>query len=204
MVRYDEIESPQSCTYRDTGYKGYAHRYGCGYWRGAIGVRTTPCLSNKIFPLECPLIKKETILETVKPDLEIINEITGKTIPVKHRSSKYDEHKKIEGLWSAQSKLGPAKKYRKKPITITAERILERIEIPTLEGVMTGNPGDWLITGVEGEKYPCSDSVFRATYEPHGRKKCGECRHKDNREDCDETYLMYPFCKFEWDDTDEG
>ena len=30
---------------------------------------------------------------------------------------------------------------------------------------MVGNPGDWLITGVAGEKYPCKDDIFRATYE---------------------------------------
>lgn len=27
------------------------------------------------------------------------------------------------------------------------------------------HPGDWIITGVEGEKYPCKASVFEATYE---------------------------------------
>lgn len=26
-------------------------------------------------------------------------------------------------------------------------------------------PGDWIITGVKGEKYPCSAEVFAATYE---------------------------------------
>jgi|DEB0MinimDraft_10_1074344.scaffolds.fasta_scaffold01290_7 hypothetical protein len=28
------------------------------------------------------------------------------------------------------------------------------------------NLGDWIIQGVEGGVYPCSDSVFQATYEP--------------------------------------
>lgn len=26
-------------------------------------------------------------------------------------------------------------------------------------------PGDWIITGVDGEKYPCRPSIFAATYE---------------------------------------
>lgn len=56
-------------------------------------------------------------------------------------------------------------RFRKKPVVIEAERLTERIEIETLEGVMVGNPGDWLITGVAGEKYPCKDDIFRATYE---------------------------------------
>ena len=26
-------------------------------------------------------------------------------------------------------------------------------------------PGDWIITGVKGERYPCKPSIFAATYE---------------------------------------
>ena len=28
------------------------------------------------------------------------------------------------------------------------------------------HPGDWIITGVKGEKYPCRPDIFEATYEP--------------------------------------
>jgi len=56
-------------------------------------------------------------------------------------------------------------KFRKKPVVIEAEQLIERTEIKTLEGTMVGNPGDWLITGVAGEQYPCKDEIFRATYE---------------------------------------
>ena len=38
--------------------------------------------------------------------------------------------------------------------------------IYTREGVMTADPGDWIIRGVTGEFYPCKDPIFRATYEP--------------------------------------
>ena len=41
-----------------------------------------------------------------------------------------------------------------------------RIEIRTLEGNMTANPGDWIIRGVNGELYPCKPDTFAATYEP--------------------------------------
>jgi hypothetical protein len=27
-------------------------------------------------------------------------------------------------------------------------------------------PGDWVIRGIEGEFYPCKDSIFQETYEP--------------------------------------
>ena len=40
------------------------------------------------------------------------------------------------------------------------------VMIPTPEGVMKGNLGDWIITGIKGEHYPCRDDIFRATYSP--------------------------------------
>lgn len=40
------------------------------------------------------------------------------------------------------------------------------LEIPTLEGVMRALEGDWIITGVNGEKYPCKPDIFEKTYEP--------------------------------------
>ncbi len=36
--------------------------------------------------------------------------------------------------------------------------------IVTLEGTMRFNRGDMLITGVDGEIYPCKASIFRKTY----------------------------------------
>lgn len=39
------------------------------------------------------------------------------------------------------------------------------IDIPTLEGVMTASRGDYVIKGVQGEFYPCKESIFRETYE---------------------------------------
>ena len=37
--------------------------------------------------------------------------------------------------------------------------------IPTLEGVMMFTPKDMLITGVNGEIYPCKIDIFNATYD---------------------------------------
>ena len=79
-------------------------------------------------------------------------------------------------------------KFRKKPVVIDAIQITEqtfstkhpnsghirgliydpineKVEIPTLEGVMTGSVGDWIITGVNGEHYPCKPDIFDKTYE---------------------------------------
>lgn len=38
--------------------------------------------------------------------------------------------------------------------------------ISTLEGGHVVCPGDWIITGVKGEHYPCKPDIFEATYEP--------------------------------------
>lgn len=57
-------------------------------------------------------------------------------------------------------------RWRKRPVTITAQRMREAFAVETMEGSLRGKAGDWLITGVKGEQYPCDDEVFRATYEP--------------------------------------
>ena len=75
-------------------------------------------------------------------------------------------------------------KYRKKPVVIDsiqwngdnwnalvefgcpcAQNKDDNILIPTLEGVMTANLGDYIIKGVQGEFYPCKPDIFEATYE---------------------------------------
>ena len=57
------------------------------------------------------------------------------------------------------------KQYRKKPVVVFATKMEEEFEIETLEGVMRGNAGDFLIRGVKGEFYPCKPDIFTATYE---------------------------------------
>ena len=74
-------------------------------------------------------------------------------------------------------------KYRKVPVVIEAtqfhqlgdhpsvradERSPTGFSMGTLENVAFGHevtPGDWIITGVKGEQYPCKPDVFAATYE---------------------------------------
>ena len=52
--------------------------------------------------------------------------------------------------------------YRGQPITHESN---DCYLIPTLEGVMRFERGDMLITGVQGEIYPCKRDIFDATYE---------------------------------------
>lgn len=78
-------------------------------------------------------------------------------------------------------------KATKKPVTIecmllteeTADEVLrwlkehdciihgapQGINIPTLEGIMHADWGDYIIKGIKGEFYPCKPDIFLATYE---------------------------------------
>nr|DAS46923.1 MAG TPA: PGDYG protein [Caudoviricetes sp.] len=56
-------------------------------------------------------------------------------------------------------------RYRKKPVVIEAEQTDKEMIIHTLEGDMKASIGDYIITGVNGEKYPCKPDIFKKTYE---------------------------------------
>ena len=38
--------------------------------------------------------------------------------------------------------------------------------VPTTEGVMRADIGDWIIKGVKGEFYPCKPDIFAMSYRP--------------------------------------
>ena len=58
------------------------------------------------------------------------------------------------------------RKYRKRPVVVEAYQTEVEMIIPTLEGDQHASPGDYIITGVHGEQYPCKPDIFAKTYEP--------------------------------------
>jgi hypothetical protein len=58
-------------------------------------------------------------------------------------------------------------KCRKKPIVVHAVQmnLPEGFRVTTMEGVVFGKPGDYLMFGVDGEKYPCAKEIFEKSYE---------------------------------------
>ena len=56
-------------------------------------------------------------------------------------------------------------KYRKKPVVVEAYQTDKEMIIHTLEGDMQASVGDYIITGVNGEQYPCKPDIFEKTYE---------------------------------------
>lgn len=61
--------------------------------------------------------------------------------------------------------MNSVKKFRKKPVVIEAYQTDKEMVIHTLEGDMTARPGDWIITGLRGEQYPCKPDIFEKSYE---------------------------------------
>jgi hypothetical protein len=55
-------------------------------------------------------------------------------------------------------------KYRKRPVVVEAYQTSKEEDIDTLEGKMHASAGDYIITGVAGEKYPCKPDIFHRTY----------------------------------------
>jgi hypothetical protein len=57
-------------------------------------------------------------------------------------------------------------RFMKKPIVIEAFQTDKELIIQTLEGPIKASVGDWIITGIRGEQYPCKPDVFESTYQP--------------------------------------
>lgn len=82
-----------------------------------------------------------------------------------------------DGVAAARGQLRPAEgrliRYFRHPDIPSAQicsecgiRFHDHGWIDTLEGGHRVCPGDWIITGIKGERYPCKDKIFRATYDP--------------------------------------
>lgn len=56
-------------------------------------------------------------------------------------------------------------KFQKKPVIVEAYQTEYEVIIQTLEGSLRAAPGDWIITGIRGEQYPCKPDVFERTYQ---------------------------------------
>ena len=53
----------------------------------------------------------------------------------------------------------------KKAIPVQVTQSNKHVDILTLEGTIHANPGDYIITGPEGERWPVKKEIFEKTYE---------------------------------------
>lgn len=74
-------------------------------------------------------------------------------------------------------------KYRKKPVIVEAYQTDKEMDIQTLEGTMHASVGDYIITGVNGEQYPCKPDIFAKTYEICGVVKTNADKYFRNATD---------------------
>lgn len=93
--------------------------------------------------------EQPTIFDLFHSEIFALQELIDKETPMKST--------KIKGV----KKL----KARKKPVVVEAYITDKSMDIHTLEGVMQANVGDYIITGVNGEQYPCKPDIFKKTYE---------------------------------------
>lgn len=116
---------------------------------------------KKPIVIEAYQTDKELIIDTIDGSLRaapgdwIITGVSGKQYPCKPDI--------FEKTYEPVDDLG---KFRKKPIIVEASQTDKEIIVNTLEGPLRAVPGDWIITGVNGEKYPCKPSTFEKIYEP--------------------------------------
>ncbi len=59
----------------------------------------------------------------------------------------------------------PFLKAVKKPIPVRCVQIPERFTVETMEGILEGKAGDYLMIGIKGEMYPCDKAIFDETYD---------------------------------------
>lgn len=95
------------------------------------------------------------IEECYKKDMEVLNK------EEKEWLEQFDDIP-IDDIYKEDSQV---KKYRKKPIIVEAYVATKEEYIKTLEGTMKADKGDYVITGVKGERYPCKPDIFKQTYE---------------------------------------
>jgi hypothetical protein len=57
---------------------------------------------------------------------------------------------------------------RKLPVEVDARQAMSVEFIDTPEGIMKAKPGDWIVTGIAGERYPVKPEIFLKTYEVIG------------------------------------
>jgi hypothetical protein len=102
-------------------------------------------------------------------------------MPIRKNSKRYVKSKLLRRQWKKPAVLDISagkvdtspkyleeqgfKRYKKRPVTIYAREMSKAFAIKTMEGVMRGKKGDFLVIGIKGEMYPVDRDIFFKTYE---------------------------------------
>lgn len=85
--------------------------------------------------------------------------------PIPIEAEKWDPSKPVEGV-----------SYEPVYAADNGDKMPDFGVIETLEGPMTVWPGDYVVTGVRGEKYAVKREIFEETYELVPSQTCGGCK----------------------------
>ncbi len=110
-------------------------------------------------PIKAPQEGKHQI-KVLDPDKDFVEYVK---LPVRVKTIQWRPPMEVKGLLTGD----------KRPPVYLDEKGKERAFaadqawLPTLEGGHVVTSGDWIIQGVEGELYPCKDSIFKKTYKAY-------------------------------------
>lgn len=99
-------------------------------------------------PTECKKILSKLVI-----DIETIDELIDKYF--------YNEYMEVVGEICDKEFFVATHK----PSKLMVEKNSDRKYLVTLNGVVAVNKGDYIITGVNGEKYPCDPEIFKKLYD---------------------------------------
>lgn len=126
------------------------------------------CAIHGLLPTEAGLSYRQALAYEAKEYRKVCNAnpLTDQELE-QHAYTLYEHFKIVDQLYKEENPPETqTRKYRKKPVVVdVAGPITEQMKIKTLEGEMLALPGDYIITGVHGERYPCKPEIFLKTYE---------------------------------------
>jgi hypothetical protein len=89
-------------------------------------------------------------------------------LQMRHLNKVMQEYKKEECMVIFKKGTIPDFEYQhalKRPVPVKCYQMDKNFQVQTIEGMMNGKSGDWLMIGVNGEMYPCDADEFGRTFD---------------------------------------
>jgi len=111
--------------------------------------------------------KKPVVIEATQwfknGDHPLDHDPIGYDNPDRMTQEKYWDYKQTEGKIVSRNKM--PSQYLDDACSHCKNPMRAHGQCETLEGHHIVCPGDWIITGIKGENYPCKPDIFEQTYE---------------------------------------
>jgi hypothetical protein len=117
-----------------------------------------------------PLYARTSLIEK-EVDFAQLVERTESVLATEHRLWLLNSGNEVSDDEGGVEQRSVVKRYIQKPVEVSATRVMETGEVNSLEGTEKCAPGDWIITGVKGERWPISNETFKSKYKAIDEKK---------------------------------